>query len=176
MKRVLITGASGFVGHALCEKMLAEGLSVRGTVRVGKEEPFLPTGAETVQIQSIGHDTNWSSALNGIDTVVHLAARVHVMNDTADDPLAAFREVNVCGTERLARMAAKVGVRRFVYLSSVKVNGEGSNVPYTEHDVPSPEDSYGISKWEAEEVLQKIGRETGLEVVIIRPPLVYGPG
>src|SRR3972149_7674724 len=98
------------------------------------------------------------------------------MNDTASDPLSAFRQVNVEGTERLARMAAKTGVKRFVYISSVKVNGEGRKKPFTEHDIPAPEDPYGICKWEAEQTLHKVAKDTGLEVVILRPPLVYGPG
>jgi len=135
-----------------------------------------PAGVEVVQIESIGAATDWSDALTGVDTVVHLAARVHVMNDISSDPLSAFRQVNVAGTERLARMAAQAGVRRFIYISSVKVNGEGCEKPFTERDIPVPEDPYGVSKWEAEQALQKISAETGLEVVIIRPPLVYGPG
>lgn len=176
MKRALITGATGFVGRSLCEKMLNSGWLVRGTVRSGKYLTGIPTGVEIVQIQSIGPTTDWSLVLNGVGVVVHLAARVHVMNDTVADPLAAFREVNVVGTERLARMAAASGVKRFVFLSSVKVNGEGGNRPYTEQDISAPEDAYGVSKWEAEQALRKIAAETGLEVVIIRPPLVYGPG
>jgi len=140
-----------------------------------KDATSLSAGVDAVQIQSIGADTDWSSALSGIDTVVHLAARVHVMHDTASDPLEAFREVNTHGTERLARMAANCSVRRFIYLSSVKVNGEGNNVPYTERHTPSPEDPYSVSKWEAEQALQRVVAETGLEVGILRPPLVYGP-
>ncbi len=173
---VFTTGANGFVGRALCEKMLTKGWQVRGTVRSARGKVIIPAGVEAVQIQSIGPNTDWSKALADVDTVVHLAARVHVMNDTAVDPLAAFREVNVAGTERLARMAAANGVKRFVFLSSVKVNGEGRNSPYAEHDVPAPQDFYGVSKWEAEQVLNKILEETGLEIVIIRLPLVYGPG
>jgi nucleoside-diphosphate-sugar epimerase len=155
--------------------MLANGWQLRGTVRVEEDAVFLPAGLEAIQILSISSDTDWSIVLIGVDVVVHLAARVHVMHDTAVDPLAEFRQVNVAGTERLARMASEAGVRRFIYLSSVKVNGEGNVIPYTEHDTPVPEDPYAISKWEAEEVLQKVSRETGLEVVILRPPLVYGP-
>jgi len=173
--KVLVTGATGFVGRRLCERMLVDGWQVRGTLRTSKDATSLPAGVDAVQIQSIGHDTNWSSAMSGIDTVVHLAARVHVMHDTASDPLEAFREVNAHGTERLARMAADCSVRRFIYLSSVKVNGEGNNVPYTERDTPSPEDPYSVSKWEAEQALQRVAAETGLEVGILRPPLVYGP-
>lgn len=173
---VLITGANGFVGRALCQRMLAEGWLARGTVRSVEQAASLPAGAEAVMIRSIGPATDWTAALAGIDTIVHLAARVHVMRDTATDPLAEFRLVNVAGTEHLARVAASAGVKRFVYLSSVKVNGEGALAPYTELDAPAPMDPYGVSKWEAEQVLQKIAKETGLEVVILRPPLVYGPG
>lgn len=117
---------------------------------------------------------NWQHALAGVDAVVHLAARVHVMREAAADPLAEFRRVNVAASLKLAREAARAGVRRFVYLSSVKVNGESGT--FTEGDRPAPEDAYGISKHEAEVGLRQIADETGLEVVIIRPPLVYGPG
>ena len=176
MRNILITGTTGFVGRILCERMMADGWQVRGTVRYAEQAASLPTGVEVVRIKSIGADTDWSDALSGVDAVVHLAARVHVMNDTATDPLSAFRLVNVAGTERLARMAATNGVKRFVYISSVKVNGEGCEKAFTEHDIPAPDDPYGISKWEAEQVLHKIANDTGLEVVILRPPLVYGPG
>jgi len=111
-----------------------------------------------------------------LDTVVHLASRVHILNDSAVDPVKAFREVNVLGTERLARMSAKAGIRRFIFISSVKVNGEGSLRSYTEKDIPEPQDTYGISKREAEDSLACIAAETGLQTVILRLPLVYGPG
>lgn len=173
---ILVTGANGFVGQALCKSMTSNGWHVRGTIRSIEQVASMPAGVEVVQIESIGADTDWSDALTGVDAVVHLAARVHVMNDTVADPLSAFRHVNVVGTERLARMAATNGVKRFVYISSVKVNGEGSPLPYTEENKPAPEDPYGISKWEAEQVLHKVAEDTGLEVVILRPPLVYGIG
>lgn len=121
---------------------------------------------------------NWARGLNGVDTVVHLAARVHVMADKATDPLTEFRRVNVNGVLNLARQAAKAGIRRFIYLSSIKVNGE-QTLPgrfFTEQDVPAPLDPYGVSKHEAEEGLRKLAQQTDMEVVIIRPPLVYGPG
>jgi UDP-glucose 4-epimerase len=118
--------------------------------------------------------SDWTAALDGIDTVVHLAARVHVMRDTATDPLGAFRRINVDGTMNLARQAAAAGVRRFVFVSSLKVNGEAGS--YTEADVPAPADPYGVSKWEAERALRDLAGESGLELVVIRPPLVYGPG
>lgn len=176
MKCVAITGATGFVGRSLCRAMLENDWKVRGVIRSEKHGADLPADVETVRVPSIGPDTDWSRALNGVDAVVHLAARVHVMNETAADPITEFREVNVHGSERLARMAAQAGVRRFVFISSVKVNGEGGDITYTEKGPPAPEDAYGISKLEAELVLQKIAAGTGLEVVILRPPLIYGPG
>jgi nucleoside-diphosphate-sugar epimerase len=114
--------------------------------------------------------------LQGVSAVVHLAARVHVMADDAEDPLREFRRINRDWTERLARAAALQGVRRFVYLSSIKVNGERSARPFTEQDQPNPQDPYGISKWEAEQALARVSSQTGLEIVVIRSPLVYGPG
>lgn len=137
-----------------------------------------PDGAETVVIGSLSSETDWTAALRNVDQIVHLAARVHVMNDKCSDPLAEFRRVNVEGTVALARQAAVAGVRRFVFLSSVKVNGEFTKPghPFTADAVPAPEDPYGVSKYEAEQLLRQIAAETGMEVVIIRPPLVYGPG
>lgn len=176
MSIVIITGANGFVGRALCTRMLTEGWKIRGTVRSSVTAASLPRGTETIQIESIGSDTDWTDVLTGAETVIHLAARVHMMNDTVTDPLTAFRQVNVAGTEQLARMAVTAGIRRFIYISSIKVNGEGSDAPYVEHDTPTPRDPYGISKWEAEQVLHRIADKTGLEVVILRLPLVYGPG
>jgi nucleoside-diphosphate-sugar epimerase len=121
---------------------------------------------------------DWSVALAGISAVVHLAARVHVMADTAANPLEEFRRVNVQGTLNLARQAAAAGVRRFVFVSSIKVNGEATQpgFPFTADDAPAPLDAYGVSKMEAEQGLREIARQTGMDVVIIRPPLVYGPG
>lgn len=174
--RTLVSGANGFVGQALCKRMVADGMQVIGTVRSANEADKLPKGVSIFLIKSIGRDTDWSDALAEVDTVVHLAARVHVMNDTSSDPLSAFRQVNVAGTERLARMAAATGIKRFVYISSIKVNGEGRDRPFTEQDLPAPDDPYGLSKWEAEQILHRVAKETGLEVVILRPPLIYGPG
>lgn len=125
---ILITGANGFIGRALCDKLLADGYEVRGAVRSKVGRVALPAGVVAVSIGSIGSDTEWEEALAGIDTVVHLAARVHVMDDVSSDPLAAYREVNVEGTKRLAIAAANAGVKRFVYISSVKVNGERTEV------------------------------------------------
>lgn len=173
---VLVTGATGFVGHFLCERLLAEGIRVRGTLLASECPSALAGEVEPVTVEPLGCDTAWSHALSGIDTVIHLAARVHVMADSAADPLSEFRRVNVEGTARLAREAAAAGVRRLVFISSIKVNGEETAVPYTDSSTVNPSDPYGISKWEAEQFLRGIEAETGLEVVVIRPTLVYGPG
>jgi nucleoside-diphosphate-sugar epimerase len=134
-------------------------------------------GTDGVVIGDIGLTTEWGAALEGIDTVVHLAARAHIMNDCEADPLSAYRSVNVEGTERLARQAVGAGVRRFIYLSSIKVNGELTKErPFSESNTPAPEDAYGISKMLAEEALRRIAEKNSMEVVIVRPPLVYGPG
>jgi nucleoside-diphosphate-sugar epimerase len=125
----------------------------------------------------IGANPDWEDPIEGVDTIVHLAARVHVTQDRAADPLGEYRRVNVGGTERLAWIAAQRGVRRLVFASSVKVNGERTlQKPFDEEDPPNPQDPYAVSKWEAEQVLQGIALRTGLEVAIVRPPLVYGPG
>jgi nucleoside-diphosphate-sugar epimerase len=135
-------------------------------------------GVDQVLITSIGKTTDWSSALQNVDVVVHLAARVHVMNEVAVDVLAEFRKVNVEGTLNLANQAAKASVKRFVFVSSIKVNGEHTlaDCPFTANDDANPQDPYGISKHEAEQGLFLIAQQTGMEVVIIRPPLVYGAG
>lgn len=131
-----------------------------------------------MEVGDIGPATDWTTVLNGVDCVVHLAARAHVMDDSAPEPLAAYREVNVAGTRRLAEQAAAAGVRRLVMVSSIKVNGERTapGAPFLFSDPPAPEDAYGLSKWEAEQALWLVAAETGLEVVVVRPPLVYGPG
>jgi len=176
LNSVLITGAGGFIGRALCARILAEDWQVRGTVRSESGVNRLPDGTETISIGLIDSDTNWDDALRDIDTVVHLAARVHVMDDNCSDPLAEYRKVNVEGTKCLAIAAAKAGIKRFVYISSIKVNGEGKATAYTEDDEEAPADPYGVSKWEAEQELHKISDTTDLETVILRPPLVYGQG
>jgi nucleoside-diphosphate-sugar epimerase len=173
--KVLVTGASGFVGSTLCAHLLAKGYTVRGAVRSISGNP-LP-GVDVRVVSDLNADTDWSNVLDGINAVVHCAARVHIMSEASVDPLAVFREVNVKGTAYLAEQAVESGVRRFIYISSIKVNGETtSEDSFQADDIPAPKDPYGISKWEAEQVLQKISEKTGLEVVIIRPPLVYGPG
>lgn len=167
----LVTGANGFVGTEIVRQLRAQGLAVRGAVRTA-------TGADEVAVGDISPDTDWRAALAGVDRVIHCAARVHQMDDRAADPLAAFRAVNRDGTAALARQAAAAGATRLVFLSSIKVNGETTRdrAPFTAADAASPQDPYGQSKWEAEQALHVIAAETGLEVTIVRPPLVYGPG
>lgn len=168
--RVLVTGANGFVGRALCGH-LAEGDHI--VVPVVRRACGL---SGEVTVGNMNSETDWGGILPACDAVVHLAARVHVMDDTSENPLALYRATNTAAALNLARQAAQAGVRRFVFVSSVKVNGEGREVPYRETDPPAPEDDYAVSKWEAEQGLLQIARETGLEVAILRPPLVYGPG
>ena len=173
--KLLVTGGTGFVGRALLARLFDKP-EYRTLAAVKRSESKVP--AEIALVGDLGPVTDWSLALRGVDAVIHAAARAHVMNDGALDPLAAFRAVNTHGTTNLARQAAAAGVRRMVFLSSIKVNGEGTppGRPYTADDVPAPVDPYGISKHEAEQGLRQVARETGLEIVIIRPVLVYGPG
>nr|WKF58545.1 N-acetyl-alpha-D-glucosaminyl-diphospho-ditrans,octacis-undecaprenol 4-epimerase [Paraburkholderia busanensis] len=166
---VLVTGASGFVGSRLCEELAARGVPFVGSARVAR-------GA-LIGVGELAPDTDWSAALRNVTDIVHLAARVHVMEETESDPLTAFRRVNVAGTLNLARQAAAAGVKRMVFVSSVKVNGEATTgKPYVETDAAAPQDPYGVSKHEAEQALWEVARQTSLEVVVVRPPLVYGPG
>jgi nucleoside-diphosphate-sugar epimerase len=169
---LLITGANGFVGKALCAKANTN-FSVIGATRSAQDLPV-----KTVVVGTIDKNTDWHHALQNVDVVVHLAARVHVMNDTSADPLNEFRKINVEGTLNLAKQAVSAGVKRLVFISSIKVNGESTVLgqPFTADDTPNPQDAYGKSKYEAELALQQLAKETGLEVVIIRPPLVYGAG
>lgn len=159
---ILVTGATGFVGTHLTSHLSTHGYHISPITRTGFGE--------------ITPSSEWGPVLSGIDTVIHLAARVHLMKDDASDPLTAYRAVNTDSTLHLARQAAKAGVRRFIFLSSIKVNGEGREAPYTEQDTPAPGDPYAISKWEAEQGLQEIAAQTGMDIVILRPPLIYGPG
>lgn len=176
-RRVLVTGANGFIGKALCDALPSNGCDVVGVVRKTPEFDH-PSAVKHLAMGNIDERTEWAAALSGVDSVVHLAARVHVMNDTVADPLAEFRRVNVALTLNLARQAAEDGVRRFVFVSSVKVNGEKTAVgqPFTVEDVERPTDPYGISKLEAEKALIALAGQSGMEVVIVRPVLVYGPG
>ncbi len=174
-ERLLITGANGFIGRDLCAKTISRGWQVRAVLRSSRQ---LPSVLDRVTVDNIDENTDWTQALQNISVVIHLAGRVHVVRDSALDPLSDFRRINVDGTLNLARQAAKAGIRRFIFISSIKVNGENSPAgqPYTLSDQPAPIDPYGISKYEAEEALRRLSVETGMDVVILRPPLVYGPG
>jgi nucleoside-diphosphate-sugar epimerase len=171
--RIAVTGANGFVGKAVCEVLRAEHHSVRPLVRQAHS-----TLTDAVTVGNIDGKTDWSVALRDIDCVVHCAARAHVMSETEADPLEAYRTVNVLGSQHLAEQAAQAGVRRFVFLSSLKVLGETTEPghPFQANAAPRPEDPYGVSKWEAEHSIRQVGRLTGMETVVIRPPLVYGEG
>ena len=173
---VLITGASGFVGRALCSHLVARGLDVFATVR-NLPDASVPS-VEYRIVTEMSSTTDWSDALASVQTVIHCAARVHVMRDHAQDPLTEFRCVNTLGTKTLARAAAHCGVKRLVFLSSIKVNGESapSDAPFDQASPAMPQDAYAISKWEAEQALTRVSAETGLEIVVLRCPLVYGPG
>jgi nucleoside-diphosphate-sugar epimerase len=179
MALVVVTGASGFVGSSLSTSLAASGFRVRAAVRAGTPAE-LPgcSGVERAILGDISASTGWSSLLTNVDCVVHCAALAHIMHETAGEALAAYRAVNVDGSRRLAEQAAAAGVRRLVYLSSIKVNGEKTahGAPFLCSDTPAPQDAYGVSKWEAEQALWEVSAKTGLEVVVVRPPLVYGPG
>ena len=172
---ILVTGANGLVGKRLVSRLVEAGLSVRAAVR---SVDLAADVGDQVTVGPIDKTTDWQRSLQDVQVVAHLAARVHVMHDTEVNPLAAFRKVNVDGTLNLARQAAAAGVKRFIFISSVKVNGESTSPgrAFTETDTPNPQDAYAISKMEAEQGLRQLAAATGMEVVIIRPPLVYGPG
>ncbi|UWH25676.1 SDR family oxidoreductase [Pseudomonas sp. HD6515] len=175
-KSVLVTGGNGFIGAALIKKLTERQI---GQVRAAVRRPGVTcVGAEPIVVGNIDGATDWCAALAGVNYVVHAAARVHVMREAEADALLAFRKVNVDGSLNLARQAAQAGVKRFVFISSIKVNGEvtAAGAPYRACDLPAPVDAYGLSKLEAEEGLRRVALETGMELVIIRPVLVYGPG
>lgn len=169
---VLLTGSSGFVGRHLCQYLRERSIPVRPAARAGA------SAGGAIVVGEIGPDTDWSMALQGIETIVHAAGRAHMLRDRAVDPLAEYRAVNVAGTVRLASQAASVGVKKFVYLSSIKVNGNRTSLDrgFSAEDRPAAEDPYGQSKMEAEQSLLELAKGTSIDVAIVRPPLVYGPG
>lgn len=172
---LLLTGATGFLGSRLATALQSKPVvKLTAAVRRRIEIP----AARIVEIQGLDASTDWSTALANQQVVIHAAARAHIMKDEVADPLEEYHRVNVDGTLSLARQAAAAGVKRFIFISSIKVNGEQTRLDqvFTASDTPAPEDAYGISKWEAEQGLQQLATETGMEMVIIRPPLVYGPG
>jgi nucleoside-diphosphate-sugar epimerase len=173
--KLLVTGANGFVAGALLSRLSPDEYQIRAALRRNVSD--LPKGIIPFQTGDVGPKTDWRTAVSGVDAVVHTAARVHMMKERAADPLDEFRRVNVEGTLNLARQAAEAGVRRFVFVSSVKVNGEEMlpEQPFTETHPPHPQDAYAVSKWEAEQALMEISRETEMKVVVLRFPLVYGP-
>src|SRR5580698_3663173 len=178
-ERVLVTGADGFVGRYVCRKLIESGYCLRAGVRNVESIPDLeravPGLSDSSLLGDLGASPELRGPLAGVSAVVHLAARVHVMKESSGDPLQEFRRVNVAGSKSLARAAAETGVRRFIFVSTIKVNGDStSGEPFHVDMPPAPQDAYAISKWEAEEALRSV--ESGLEVVIVRPPLVYGPG
>jgi len=172
--KILITGQNGFIGKALFNLLQQQEHQVRGAVR---NKQIIEKNRDIVRVGNIGPTTEWRAALADIEVVVHLANRAHVINEKVRDPLTIFREVNVAGTIQLAKQAVESGVRRFIFVSSIKVNGEQTNKhPFTVNDKPNPQDPYSISKMEAEDALREIAKQSSMEVVIIRPPLVYGQG
>ncbi|NIO42779.1 MAG: NAD-dependent epimerase/dehydratase family protein [Burkholderiales bacterium] len=173
---VLVTGANGFAGRHVCQRLVATGHTVRGAVRSQDAAAALPNHVEPYLVGDIETFHGWPAAVDGAESVVHLIARTHVIKEYENDPLARYRAVNVEGTRRLLEACREASVRRFLYVSSIKAVGEGADHAYCENDPCRPEDAYGVSKLEAEEVVRQLGRELDLEPVIVRPPLVYGAG
>ncbi len=173
-RNVLVTGANGFVGRAVCDYLAHKGHTVSGAARNPKTVPVV---ARPRLIGDLGPDTDWMDALFNVDVVVHLAARAHVMSEDPEAAAAAYATVNTEGTLHLAEAAASAGIKRFIFVSTIKVNGESTDLrPFTELDVAMPADPYAVSKWEAEMALWQVARAFKMEVVVLRPPLIYGPG
>lgn len=169
--KLLITGASGFVGKVMCKALLGREYEVRAVYRT---QHGIENNIQPILVPNINVGTNWDEAVKGLGMVVHLAARAHILTDLAVNPLEEFRKTNTEGTLNLANSAARAGVKRFVFVSSIGVNGSGSVTPFTERSTPNPSEPYAVSKLEAEHGLREIAAHTGMEVVIVRPPLVYG--
>lgn len=174
--KILLTGANGFVGIPTCRRLLATGHQVITPLR--RTDVPLPLGVERHPIGALDANTDWRDCLRGVDTVIHLAARAHVLRDDARDPEREFDRINHLATVALARQATEAGIRRFVFVSSIKVNGESTPAdrPFTAADSPAPADAYGRSKARAEAALTDLAQQSGLSLVILRPPLVHGPG
>ena len=173
---IVVTGANGFVGSHLCRALQRKGMAYRAVVREGAQAS--PGTAGLVRLPSLDAHTDWTTALQGATTVIHLAARVHQVQDTSADPLQAFRATNLHATLQLARCAQKMGVQRFIFVSTVKVLGEETapDQPFRASDLAVPQDAYATSKHEAEQALRALVAGGSMELVIVRPPLVYGPG
>lgn len=167
---ILVTGATGFVGKPLCETLASQGYNVRQVTRDQEK-----TQDNKTYIDSIGSHTDWTKALEGVDTVIHLAARAHIIRESEDDPLAVFREVNTYGTAKLAKACIQAGVKRFIFLSSIGVNGNSTSIPFSRDSKPAPVTPYAISKFEAEMMIEDLCKNSAMDVVILRPPLIYGP-
>lgn len=176
LRVALVTGATGFVGRATIARLFSEGWQVRAAVREVPDADMRDRRVDWRRVGEISGETDWTDLVAGCDAVVHLAARVHIMDHQSGSSLEEYRRANVVATRALAEAAAKGGVRRMLFLSSLKVNGEGRALPYNETDAPAPADHYAVSKYEAEVALHEVAAESGMEVVILRPPLVYGPG
>lgn len=179
---ILITGASGFVGQALCKTLLQGGYEIRAIVRNEKNAAQIklnntdfPASLHCEVVDNLIDATNSPLFFDGVEVIIHLAGRAHIKKEKHKNPLAEYRRVNLVITRHLAERAAQSGVKRLIYLSSIKVNGEKS-LGFTEQDIPNPLDAYGLSKWEAEQALQDIAKKTTLKIVILRPPLIYGKG
>ncbi len=175
MSRVLITGAGGFVGRAVCQSLRSAGYTLSGTTR-NETKKRGPENIPMYRVSELGKDTDWSQCVVGADAIVHLAARVHVTKEKSSSPFEAYKTANRDSSVSLAEAAVKAGVKRIVFISTVKVNGEvTTNSPFIETDPPSPVGPYAVSKWEAEKSLQEVAKKHNLELVILRVPLVYGP-